>query len=62
MDILHRKTGAGDAIGKGRWSGGRPLRQYGFWRPYVPQVLYRYLDCGDIHNGFAHPQNVAYKW
>jgi len=28
-------------------------RQYGFWRPYVLQVIYRYLDCGDIHNGFA---------
>jgi hypothetical protein len=28
-------------------------RQYGFWRPYVQQVIYRYLDCGDIHNGFA---------
>jgi hypothetical protein len=22
---MHRKAGAGDAIGKGRWSGGRPL-------------------------------------
>ena len=28
-------------------------RQYGFWRPYVEQVIYRYLDCGDLHNGFA---------
>ena len=28
-------------------------RQYGFWRPYVEQVIYRYLDCGDPHNGFA---------
>ena len=27
--------------------------QYEFWRPYVQQVIYRYLDCGDIHNGFA---------
>ena len=27
--------------------------QYGFWRPYVEQVISRYLDCGDIHNGFA---------
>ncbi len=29
-------------------------RQYGFWRPYVEQVIYRYLDCGavnDRHNG-----------
>jgi len=28
-------------------------RQYGFFRPYVRQVIYRYLDCGDLHNGFA---------
>jgi|YelNatPaOPRAMG01_1025707.scaffolds.fasta_scaffold52738_2 hypothetical protein len=28
-------------------------RHYGFWRPYVEQVIYRYLDCGDLHNGFA---------
>jgi hypothetical protein len=28
-------------------------RQYGFWRPYVEQVIYRYLNCGDLHNGFA---------
>lgn len=27
--------------------------QYGFFRPYVKQVIYRYLDCGDLHNGFA---------
>ena len=27
-------------------------RQYGFWRPYVEQVINRYLDCGDLHNGF----------
>ena len=28
-------------------------RQYGFFRPYVRKVIYRYLDCGDPHNGFA---------
>ena len=28
-------------------------RRYGFFRPYVRQVIYRYLDCGDLHNGFA---------
>ena len=28
-------------------------RQYGFWRPYVEQVIYRYLDCGNLRNGFA---------
>jgi hypothetical protein len=28
-------------------------RQYGFWRPSVKQVISRYLECGDLHNGFA---------
>jgi hypothetical protein len=28
-------------------------RKYGFFRPYVRQVIYRYLDCGILHNGFA---------
>ena len=28
-------------------------RQYGFWRPYIEQVIYRFLDCGDPHSGFA---------
>jgi hypothetical protein len=28
-------------------------RQYGFGRPYLEKVVYRYLDCGDLHNGFA---------
>jgi len=28
-------------------------RLYGFWRPYIEQVIYRFLDCGDPHNGFA---------
>src|SRR5665647_535764 len=28
-------------------------RQYGFWRPYVEQVIHRYLDCGNLNNGFA---------
>ncbi len=28
-------------------------RQCGFWRPYVKDVILRYLDCGDLHNGFA---------
>jgi hypothetical protein len=23
-------------------------RRYGFFRPYVRQVIYRYLDCGDL--------------
>ena len=28
-------------------------RQYGFWRPYIEKMICRYLDCGDLHNGFA---------
>ena len=28
-------------------------RQYGYWRPYVMQVIYRYLDCAVLKNGFA---------
>jgi hypothetical protein len=28
-------------------------RQYGFYRPYVGQVMLRYLDCGDLKNGFS---------
>jgi len=27
--------------------------KYGFWRPYVKNVIYKYLDCGDPHFGFA---------
>ncbi len=28
-------------------------RQYSFLRHYVQQVIYRYLDCGILDNGFA---------
>ena len=31
----------------------RFAKRYGFFRPYVRQVIYRYLDCGILHNGFA---------
>ena len=24
-----------------------------FFQPYVKDVIHRYLDCGDLHNGFA---------
>ena len=27
--------------------------KYGFFRAYVKRVIYRYLDCGILHNGFA---------
>jgi len=28
-------------------------KQYGFYRLYVEQGIYRYLDCGNLNNGFA---------
>jgi len=28
-------------------------RQYGFFRSYVKEVMLRFLDCGDLHQGFA---------
>ena len=31
----------------------RYAAQYGFWRPYVLEVMLRYLECGDLHCGFA---------
>ena len=31
----------------------RYQRDYGYWRPYVLDVIYKYLDCGDLHLGFA---------
>lgn len=29
-------------------------KQYGLWRPYAEVVIFRYLDCGDLNNGFVH--------
>jgi ribosomal protein S27E len=31
----------------------RYQRRFGFWRSYVMDVIHRYLDCGDLHFGFA---------
>ena len=28
-------------------------RQYGYFRPYINEVMLRFLDCGDLHSGFA---------
>jgi len=28
-------------------------RRYGFYRPYLGQIMLRYLDCGVLKNGFA---------
>ena len=25
----------------------------GFWRTYIMTVIFKYLDCGDLHMGFA---------
>ncbi len=35
--------------------------RYGYWRTYVMTVIYRYLDCGDLHRGGAGAvvKNVA---
>jgi hypothetical protein len=27
--------------------------RFGFRRPYVTDVIYRYLECGDLHFGFS---------
>ena len=32
---------------------GKYQAKYGFLRPIVPKVIYQYLDCGILHNGFA---------
>ena len=28
-------------------------KHFGFWRPYLKEVMMRYLACGDLHAGFA---------
>jgi len=30
--------------------------QYGFWRPVIEQVVYKFLDCGVLEQGFARVQ------
>lgn len=37
---------------EGAWEE-RYQRTCGFWRPLVMDVIYKYLDCGDLHFGFA---------
>jgi hypothetical protein len=27
--------------------------RYGYWRPHITETIYKYLDCGDLHCGFA---------
>lgn len=36
----------------GKWDD-RYQQDYGYWRPYILDVIYKYLDCGDLHLGFA---------
>ena len=31
----------------------RYQKQHGFWRPVIHDVICKYLDCGDLHQGFA---------
>lgn len=37
---------------KGVWEE-KYQRTYGFWRSFIKDVIYKYLDCGDFHFGFA---------
>ncbi len=38
-----------------KWDDGYASR-YGFWRRYIMTVIFKYLDCGDLHFGFARVQ------
>jgi len=31
----------------------RFAKRYGFWRPYLKEIMVNYLSCGDVHEGFA---------
>ena len=31
----------------------RYQQQYGRWRPVIGEVMRKYLECGDLHRGFA---------
>lgn len=31
----------------------RYQQKHGFWRSFVMDVIYKYLECGDLHFGFA---------
>ena len=28
-------------------------KQHGYWRPVIREVICKYLDCGDLRQGFA---------
>ena len=36
-------------------------RHHGFWQPYVEPAIYRFLLCGDLHNGLP-PKNADCKY
>ncbi len=54
MNVLFplKKVFAFDTKAEQAWDNMYASR-YGFWRTYVMTVIYRYLDCGDLHMGFA---------
>jgi transposase-like protein len=31
----------------------RYQKEFGFWRPVIQEVMEKYLECGDLHHGFA---------
>lgn len=33
--------------------GERYQQKFGYWRSFVTDVIYKYLECGDLHFGFA---------
>jgi len=37
-------------------------RQYGFFRPYIRQVIYRYLDCGDLLGKYVLRMSANSNW
>jgi hypothetical protein len=71
MDIMHRKAGAGDVIGKGRWSGGHPFsspfgrvtRQEGIFEHNSGKpLLHAFFDealCMNI--GIPYPEGHAWR-
>ena len=59
MDILHRRAGAGDAIGKGRWSNIRPYEKS------ADPVFLNIISCNvvflDKHTYTSFHSIITYK-
>ena len=34
-------------------------QKYGYLRPHIEKVIFQYLDCGILHNGFAR---IKFIW